>query len=347
MANVVRNPYSNTAGNTPSSLGNGVLAVNQADGRLFYRSGAGAVTTFSSIASFATTASFPAVGLASVLYLASDTSRLHQFVGGVYVEVGVAGGGIATTSASGLVDGTLADARLSANVVLTGDGRLSDSRSPTSHASSHASGGADALTLAASQIVDGTLADARLSSNVPRLENLASWASQPSTAIETFPRSHLVFSGSLLVSGQVIFVFFTPLVTTTVSQISMGVVSTAASGLTLARMGLFTFNESTATLVARTASDTTLFTQTRTVYTRSFDSSSGGFPATYTLTAGTRYGVGVIAVGATMPLLSGTTPPFEIASLPPKLSAARSGQSDLGTIGSLGTTSAIPYARLS
>ena len=113
MANVVRNLYSNTAGNTPSSLGNGVLAVNQSDGRLFYRSAAGAVTTFSSIASFPTTASFPAVGLANVLYLASDTSRLHQFVGGVYVEVGVSGGGgAATTSASDLTSGTLSQARL-------------------------------------------------------------------------------------------------------------------------------------------------------------------------------------------------------------------------------------------
>ena len=103
MANVVRNPYSNTAGNTPSSLGNGVLAVNQADGRLFYRNGAGAVTTFSSIASFSTTASFPAAGSSSVLYLASDTSRLFQFANGVYVEIGVAGGsggGSSTPSAA-------------------------------------------------------------------------------------------------------------------------------------------------------------------------------------------------------------------------------------------------------
>ena len=67
MPNVVRNLYSNTAGNSPSSLGNGVIAVNQGDGRLFYRSAAGAVTTFSSIASFATTGSFPAVGLSNVM----------------------------------------------------------------------------------------------------------------------------------------------------------------------------------------------------------------------------------------------------------------------------------------
>lgn len=52
----------------------------------------------------------------------------------------------ATTSASDLISGTLADARLSANVVLTSDARLSDSRVPTSHAASHASGGADAIT---------------------------------------------------------------------------------------------------------------------------------------------------------------------------------------------------------
>lgn len=198
----------------------------------------------------------------------------------------------------------------------------------------------------ASDITQGTLADARLSSNVPLLTNLTQWVGQPSTAIDTFPRSNLVFGGAALVSGQVIFGFFTPLVTTTVSQISMSVVATAASGLSLARMGLFTFDESTATLVARTASDTTLFTATRTVYTRSFNT-TGGYPATYTLNAGTRYGVGVIAVGTTMPTLSGTTPPFEIATLAPKLSAARTGQSDLGTLGSLGTTSAVPYARFS
>jgi hypothetical protein len=117
VANTVRNLYSNTAGNTPSSLGNGVLAVNQADGRLFFRSAAGVVTTFSSIASYATTGSFPAVGLANLLYVASDSSRAFQFVSGVYVEIGVSGGsggggGAATTSASDLTSGILSQSRL-------------------------------------------------------------------------------------------------------------------------------------------------------------------------------------------------------------------------------------------
>jgi hypothetical protein len=112
-------------------------------------------------------------------------------------------------------------------------------------------------------------------------------------------------------------------------------------------MGLFTFDESTATLVARCASDTTLFTSTRTIWTRALDSSSGGFPATYTLQAGVRYGVGVICVGTTMPLLSGTTPAFETAVLPPRLSSVRSAQSDLVTVGSLGSSSSVLYARFS
>jgi hypothetical protein len=50
-----------------------------------------------------------------------------------------------TTDASLLTSGTLADARLTANVVLTGDSRLSNARTPTSHASSHQTGGSDAI----------------------------------------------------------------------------------------------------------------------------------------------------------------------------------------------------------
>jgi hypothetical protein len=78
----------------PSSLVSGQIAVNEADGKLFYRAANGTVTQFSSIASYATTASFPVAGASSsVLYLAQDTSKLFQFANGVYVEIGVSGGG--------------------------------------------------------------------------------------------------------------------------------------------------------------------------------------------------------------------------------------------------------------
>lgn len=230
------------------------------------------------------------------------------------------------------------------------------------HAATHASAGSDPLTLSAAQVsglatvatsgsaanLSGTLADARLSANVPLLPGLTMAWSQPSTLIETVPRSQLTFSGLTLVSGQIAFAFFTPLFSLTVSQISMATMTAAASGLTLARMGLYTFDESTATLVARTASDTGLFATTRTHFTRSLDS-SGGFSATYTLQAGVRYGVGVICVGTTMPMISGATPPFETASLSPRLSGTRGSQTDLGTISAavMGTSSSLLYARLS
>ena len=48
---------------------------------------------------------------------------------------------------------------------------------PSTHASSHASGGSDAISIAASQITSGTLADARLSANSQNATNLYLWSS--------------------------------------------------------------------------------------------------------------------------------------------------------------------------
>ena len=303
MANIVRNPYSNTAGNSPPSLVNGQIAVNQADGRLFYRSPAGTVTTFSSIASFATAASFPAVGLASVLYLASDSSRLHQFVGGVYVEVGVSGGGgsggAATTSASDLTSGTLPNARLSSSVLL-------------------------ASALAARQHQTTAFIDATdrvaLTTAVPPVSNAVYWT------------------------------FFTPAYTLTISQIAYAC-TTAAAGVTLCRYGLYTADAAgNATLVARTASDTTIFNSSNTVFTRSLNT-TGGYPSSYTLTAGTRYAVSICIAAANTGAVSGVACPGVIAALSPRVQGVRTGANDIltsqGSGQYNGTVAHIYWARLS
>jgi hypothetical protein len=97
VPNVVRNPYSNTAGNTPSSLGNGVIAVNQADGKLFYRSSAGVVTALAtsggstSVYEYATESLFPATGAANTIYIDKDTSRAFRWTNSVYVEISAPG----------------------------------------------------------------------------------------------------------------------------------------------------------------------------------------------------------------------------------------------------------------
>ena len=229
MANTVRIAYSNTAGNTPSSLGNGQIGVNQSDGRIYYRNSAGAVATFSSIASYATAASFPAVGSSTLLYLAVDSSRIYQW-SGVYAEVGVASGYTLPNATSSVLGGVVVGAGLSvssgtvsANVVsvagrtgtvtissgdVSGLGSLATANSvayssltgtpstfsPSSHASSHASGGADAISISSSQVTGlptaGTAStnycagnDARLSDSRTAVAHAASHASGGADAI--------------------------------------------------------------------------------------------------------------------------------------------------------------------
>ena len=53
MPNVVTILRSTTPGNTPSALASGQIAINETDGKLFYRNGSGAVTLFTSSASIA------------------------------------------------------------------------------------------------------------------------------------------------------------------------------------------------------------------------------------------------------------------------------------------------------
>jgi hypothetical protein len=147
-------------------------------------------------------------------------------------------------------------------------------------------------------------------------------------------------------TGRVYLTFFTPLRNATITQISMASNVVASSGLTLARMGLYTFDESTATLVARTASDTTLFNTATTLYTRSFDT-TGGYPSSYTLVAGTRYAIGVIQVGTTIAQLQGTNTSSIIATLDLKVCASFL-NSDLPTSrSSLVASSNLYWARFS
>jgi hypothetical protein len=90
-------------------LGDGELAVNQQDGRLFYRNAAGSVATFVSatpvsIVEYATTASFPSTGVAATLYLAIDSGKAYHWINSaVYVEFGPFGspGAQGATGAAG------------------------------------------------------------------------------------------------------------------------------------------------------------------------------------------------------------------------------------------------------
>lgn len=153
--------------------------------------------------------------------------------------------------------------------------------------------------------------------------------------VDILPR-HLVGSAVTMGTGVTYWTFFTAPRTVTVSKIAMCSHTTVSSSLTLAKMGISTVDQSDVssaapTLVCRTASDTTLFNSASTVYERSFDT-TGGYAASITLTAGTRYGISVLQVGSTIASLVGTA--LQVAglcSLLPQTSGAVGSQTDLTT----------------
>jgi hypothetical protein len=303
----VRILRSTTAGNTPSSLVSGQIAINEGDGKLFYRNTSGAVTllpTGGGLARHATTAEFPATGQEGVLYLSVDTSKIYRWESTVYVEVG-----------------------------------------------------AVATSVSASDITSGTLPDARLSGNVTRNENLR-WAMQTTTtSIDWLPRGHGVIGAAGTASGHLMLAFFTAPYSFTATTLTFITGGTATASLSLARFALFTVDETIIdsvtgtspiiTMVARTANDTTIGNVSQTIYSRAF--ATDGYPASYSIVAGTRYAAGVLVVGSTAGTWqAGTVTTGAITRLPPMAAGVVTGLSDLPTAAttvSLGNF--MPYGRLS
>lgn len=153
------------------------------------------------------------------------------------------------------------------------------------------------------------------------------------TSTEVFSR--LFVNASVALPAGVLSVsFFTPEKNQTITQLTM-VNQTAGAGTTLARMGLWLPDTTAAgsiTLLAETASDTTLSTGTG-VVTRSLSSARGG-PTSYNLVAGTRYGVSFLPVGSTTdpkPCCHQTL--AGLHSLDPCLVRGKTGQTDHPAIG--------------
>jgi hypothetical protein len=114
--------------------------------------------------------------------------------------------------------------------------------------------------------------------------------------IATVPRFVLT-SSTAPASGTIIHNRIIPHRDFTVTNIAFAA-TTAASVPTLIRFGIYTRSGTTFTLVARTASDTTIFNAINTKFTRALNT-TGGYPATYTMIAGTEYFLSVIQVAST------------------------------------------------
>jgi hypothetical protein len=154
--------------------------------------------------------------------------------------------------------------------------------------------------------------------------------------IETMPRITTLQNSGLLTNGVVYLTYFVPLTTATISSISMGcgVGGTDSGGTTVRRFGIYTVTGTrTYSLVARVASDATIGNTSNTVYTRNLDT-TGGYPSTYTLDAGTTYVLAVIAYNTggtyTSPqFVSSSTGQSSIAILASRMTDALSAQTDL------------------
>ena len=164
---------------------------------------------------------------------------------------------------------------------------------------------------------------------------------QSATVVDVFPRIGN-FTGTPS-SGSTYFTFFTPRTTTSVSSITIASASTQTTGQSLVRFGLYTVDGSgNATLVARTASDTTIFSAVNTVYTRSFNT-TGGYPASYTLTAGARYAIGVVIVAATVGTVytAFNSIPAALSTLSPRMTGLVAATADLPTSATSYSTSTV------
>ena len=146
-------------------------------------------------------------------------------------------------------------------------------------------------------------------------------------------------SGTKINGGVFFMTFFTAPKNQTISTLSAFVTTTVSSGdQTLSRMGLYTMNETTATLVASTANSTTFGTVSG-LNTRSLTTS-------YDLVAGERYGIGLINTGSATPALLFTSVNTAVAVLAPRMNATLTGQTDLpSTVTSFGSPSNVYYFR--
>ena len=236
----------------------------------------------------------------------------------------------------------------SIGAVATSDSRLTDTRTPTDASVTNAKVAVGAA-ISADQLADGSthvvMTAAERSALAGKLATSLAMAidNQPANAIDIFPRTALNASNSRS-SGYLYLSCFTAPVSMTINAITMMDGSTAAAGLTLARMGIYSFDETTAVLLGATANDTTLFTTVNTSYTRNLT-------APVSLTAGTRYAVGSLCIGTTMPTIAGinsTAVPDFLVALTPKIGLMVGGQTDLpASISGLSISQRNNYARVS
>jgi len=140
---------------------------------------------------------------------------------------------------------------------------------------------------------------------------------------EVLPRLNVTGAQAPASSGTLQLTYFTARKTETINNVRMLTDGTAATGTTLARMGVYSVaGNGNLTLVAATASDATLFSGT-------YSPNLRALTTPFSKVKGTRYAVGVLLVGTGMPTITATTCAGADAGLAPRLCGLVPGQADL------------------
>jgi len=155
------------------------------------------------------------------------------------------------------------------------------------------------------------------------------------TGDSTFPRRTISANTAATTNQTVRLTYFVARVGETVTQVRTLSGGTAASGTTLAKVGVYSEDAATGnlTLVGATANTTTLWGTASTAYTTALT-------ASFAKVRGGRYALGVLWVGTTAPTLQGITLPSVTTetSVSPRMSATVSGaQSDLPSTVAVGS----------
>lgn len=159
-------------GNKVTGGGGGGGAVDSVNGQtgivVITAAGLGAATTAALASHEADTTAVHGIANTANLVLTNDSRLSDARTPAAHASSHAsAGSDPVTIAASQVGSGTLAIARIptgstSSTVAIGNDSRLSDARTPVTHASSHADGGADEVSLDGSQVTTGTVAFARL-----------------------------------------------------------------------------------------------------------------------------------------------------------------------------------------
>jgi len=153
----------------------------------------------------------------------------------------------------------------------------------------------------------------------------AIYANKLSSGMDVFPRD-FVTGEAVLATQSLIAVQFTCDKIFTATQLRTITGSQASSGATTIKMGLYEVNaDSSLTLLAKTANNTSLWASIDTVYTEAFESG-----ATVDMVRNKRYAFAVLQDGGTLPKLVGQRQPNgNILTYTPRIAANYASQTDI------------------